>query len=51
MIAARGEHLRVRARLRDVLRPQPPVEADRGVQALEVAVLGLVEAGHAALSL
>ena len=44
----RGQHPRVGARLRDVLRPQPPVEGDRGVQALEVRVLGLVEARHAA---
>ena len=43
---ARRQHLRVRARLRDVLRPQPPVEADRGVQAPEVGMLGLMEAGH-----
>ena len=41
---ARGEHRRVRARLGDVVRPQPPVEPDRGVQALEVGVLGLAEA-------
>ena len=40
------QHPRVRARLRDVLRPQPPVEVDRGVQALEVGVLGFAEAGH-----
>ena len=26
---ARGEHARVRARLRDVLRPQPPIEVER----------------------
>ena len=44
---ARGQHARVRARLRDVLRPQPPIELDRVVQALEVGVLGLVEARHA----
>ena len=42
----RGQHARVRARLRDVLRPQPPVEVDRRVQALEVGMLGLVEARH-----
>ena len=43
---ALGEHPRVRARLRDVLRPQAPIEVDRGVQPLEVGVLGLVEARH-----
>ncbi len=37
---SRGEHLRVRARLRDVLRPQAPVEVDRGVQPLEVGSWG-----------
>ena len=42
----RGEHLRVRARLSDVLRPQAPIEADRRVHPDEVGVLGLVEAGH-----
>jgi hypothetical protein len=36
----------VRAGLRDVLRPQPPVEVDLCVQALEVRVLGFAEAGH-----
>ena len=46
--AAGGEHAGVRARLGDVLRPQPPVEGDRRVQALEVGVLGLGEAGHRA---
>jgi hypothetical protein len=40
------EHAGVRARLRDVLWPQSAVEPDRGVQALEVGVLGLVEARH-----
>ncbi len=43
---AGGEHPGVGARLGDVLRPQPPVEPDRGVQALEVGVLGLAEARH-----
>ncbi len=43
---ARGQHAGVGARLRDVLRPQPAVEAQRGVQALEVGMLGLAEAGH-----
>ena len=42
----RGEHPRVRTRLGYVLGPEAAVEADRGVQALEVRVLGLVEAGH-----
>ena len=41
-----GEHPRVRARLPDVVRPQAPVESDRGVQALKVGVLRLTEAGH-----
>ena len=41
-----GQHPRVRARLREILRPQPPVEVDRGVQALEVRVLGFAEAGQ-----
>jgi hypothetical protein len=36
----------VRARLREVLRPQPPIEVDRGVQALKVGMLGFFEAGH-----
>ena len=46
-----GKHPRVGARLRDVLGPQASVEADRGVQAPEVGVLGLVEAGHGPVSL
>src|SRR5262249_20845006 len=40
------EHLRVGARLSDVLRPQAPIELDRRVQAAEIRVLGLVEARH-----
>ena len=32
---------RMRARLRDVVRPQSPVEGDGGVQALKIGVLGL----------
>ena len=48
MMPPRGEHRGVGARLRDVLRPQTPVEADRGVHADEVGMLGLVEAGHGA---
>ena len=43
----RGEHPRVRARLRDVVGPQAPVEADRTVEGLEGGILGLAEAGHA----
>jgi len=39
-----GEHRGVRTRLGEILRPQAPVEVDRRVQALEVGVLGLVEA-------
>ena len=39
-----GEHARVRARGRDVLRPQAPVERDRGVQGAEGWILGLAEA-------
>src|SRR5439155_22819510 len=31
-----GEHPRVRARLCEVLRPEPAIEGDRGVQPLEV---------------
>ena len=42
----RCEHASVRARLGDVVRPQPPVEVDRGVQPLKIGVLGLAEAGH-----
>ena len=41
MISAAGEHLRVRPRLLDVVRAEPPVEADRGVQLLEDGVLWL----------
>ena len=37
----------MRARLRDVVGPEPPVEADRGVERLEDRVLGLGEARHA----
>jgi len=40
------QHPCVGTRLRDVLRPQAPVEPDRGVQALKVGVLGLAETGH-----
>jgi hypothetical protein len=36
--ARRGEHSNVRLRLHDVVARQPPVEADRGVQALEGGV-------------
>jgi hypothetical protein len=39
-----GQHPGVRAGLLDVLGPQPPVEAQRGVQAPEVGVLGLTKA-------
>ena len=42
----RGEHRRVRARLLDVVGPEPPVEADRGVELAEDRVLGLREARH-----
>jgi len=38
---ARREHGRVRARLSDVIRPQTPVEAERGVQLVEDVVLRL----------
>ncbi len=44
--AALGQHPRVRPRGRHILRPQAAIEADRGVEALEGGVLGLVEAGH-----
>ena len=44
--ADRGEHRRVRARLRDVVAPQAPVEVERGVDRLEVRILGLREARH-----
>ena len=43
---ALGEHPDVGAGLLDVLRPQPLVEAQRGVHAPEVGMLGLAEAGH-----
>ena len=39
----------MRARLLDVVRPEPPVEADRGVQAAEDGVLWLREARHPAI--
>ena len=42
----RGEHRRVRARLLDVVGPEPPVEADRGVELAEDGMLGLREARH-----
>ena len=42
----RREHRRVRARLLDVVGPEPPVEADRGVELAEDRVLGLREARH-----
>ena len=45
----RGEHRRVRARLLDVVGPEPPVEADRGVQLAEDRVLWLREARHPAI--
>ena len=41
-----GQHRRVRARLLDVVRPEPPVEADRRVELAEDRVLGLREARH-----
>jgi hypothetical protein len=40
------QHLRVRARLLDVVRPQPPVEPDRGVELLEDRILRDGEARH-----
>ena len=43
----RGQHARVRARLRDVVGPQAPIEVDRRVQGLEGGILGLAEARHA----
>ena len=46
--ALRGEHAGVRAALLDVVGPEAAVEADRGVQPLEVRVLRLGEARHAA---
>ena len=41
----------VRARALDVLRPQPQVEADRGVETREERVLRLGEAGHGAVTI
>ena len=49
--ADRGEHRGVRARLGDVVGPQPPVERERGVDRLEVGVRGCGEARHRAASL
>ncbi len=43
-----GEHAGVRTRLRDVLRPEATIEGDRGIKSLEVLMLWLVEARHAA---
>ena len=45
----RGEHRRVRARLLDVVGPEPPVEADRGVELAEDGMLWLREARHPAI--
>ena len=42
----RREHRRVRARLRDVMRPEPAVVADRGVELAEDRVVRLREARH-----
>ena len=42
----RREHQRVRTRLRDVVGPEPPVEADRGVEPLEDGIGRLGEARH-----
>ena len=42
----RREHRRVRARLRDVMRPEPAVVADRGVELAEDRVVRLGEARH-----
>ena len=42
----RGQHARVRARLLDVVGPEPPVEADRRVQRPEDGVRRLGEARH-----
>lgn len=39
------------ARSGEILRPQAHVEADGSIQATEVGVLGLVEAGHEGVSL
>jgi hypothetical protein len=47
----RGEHPHVRPRLGDILRPQPLIEAERGVQAVEVGVLGFAKARHETSSL
>jgi hypothetical protein len=33
-------------RLRHVLTPETPIDADRRVQTLEIRVLGLMKAGH-----
>ena len=44
----RREHPRVGARLRDVVRPEAPVEVERRVDGREVRILGLGEARHAA---
>ncbi len=44
MIALGGEHRGVRAGLLDVIGPEPPVEADRVVEAPEDGVLWLCEA-------
>ena len=41
-----GQHPRVRPRLAHVVRPQPPVEAQRGVELAEDGVLGLGEAAQ-----
>ena len=43
----RREHRRVGARLGDVVGPEPPVEADRGVEPLEDGIGRLGEARHA----
>ena len=42
-----GEHRRVGARLGDVVGPEPPVVADRGVEPLEDGIGRLGEARHA----
>ena len=44
----RVQGARVRPRLLDVVRRQAPVEADRGVEALEERVGRIAEAGHRA---
>ena len=46
MIPAAGEHRRVRARLLDVVGPEAPVEADRGVQRPEDRIRRQREARH-----